>query len=346
MSGRTKIVGILVLVLCFGLINQHSQAAEEVIVSTWGGHQTYAHKTSYFDPFTAETGIRVTPTTMPLFGRVKAMMESGNIEWDVVDLESFSYFQGVKNGYYVPLDYSMIPTKGQKKRYLQKYGAPTSFYSVILAYRKQSYPKGGNPKNWKEFWDVKNFSGRRSLQNYPVGNLEFALLADGVPPEKIYPLDIDRAFRKLDEIKPHIAVWWEAFGQPAELLANGEIDLTSSFNGRINDIQNKEIQAGIVWNGGYVDVGYWSILKGARNVKNAMKFIAFSKRPINEALAANIIAYGPSGSEASKYIPPERARELPTYEKNWKVLIKLDQEWWAENLDKMLERWRSWMIGG
>lgn len=315
----------------------------EVVISTWGGKQTEAHTAAFFDPFLEVSGIKVVPATSPGYGEIKAMVESGNIQWDIVDLESFPYFAGVKEGWYEPIDYSLVDVSTMPQDWVQPYGVPTFVFGYIVGARAEAFPDGA-PQTWAEFWDVERFPGPRSLQNYPVGNLEFALLADGVKPEDLYPLDVDRAFRKLDEIKPYVKVWWESFAQPAQLLADGEVDLATAYNGRLVDLIEKGLDIELVWTTGFKSWGYWSILKGAPNKENAMKFLAFAARPEQQAAEAMNIAYGPPSPEAFQYIPEERAKMLPTHPDHADKMFTLDERWWADHLDPILERWRDWLL--
>ena len=125
---------------------------------------------------------------------------------------------------------------------------------------------------------MKKFPGPRSLRNHPVDNLEAALMADGVAKDKLYPIDVDRAFKKLDQIQPHINVWWTTGQQPAQLLVDKEVVLATGWNGRFYDLIRKEAPLAIEWNGGILKQGSWVVPKGAKDQYWAMKMLAADVR--------------------------------------------------------------------
>ena len=147
--------------------------------------------------------------------------------------------------------------------------------STNLAYRSDKFPNGG-PKTWAEFWDVKKFPGNRSMFNNAVRAAQFALVADGVPPDKIFPMDVDRAFKKLDQIKPHIKVWWTQGNQSQQLLRDGEVDMMVMWNARASELQQQGLPVELVWHGATITTTMWGIAKGAPNRKLAWEFLQFA----------------------------------------------------------------------
>ena len=153
-------------------------------------------------------------------------------------------------------------------------GIAQNILGTALCYRSDKYPSGG-PKSWADFWDVKKFPGARSLcLNDSPRTLIFALLADGVPRDQLYPLDIDRAFKKLDQIKPHIKVWWREGTQSQQLIRDGEVDMMSIWNARASELKQQGVPVEVVWNGAVRSTSTWGVLKGAPNRKLAWEFIA------------------------------------------------------------------------
>ncbi len=214
-----------------------------------------------------------------------------------------------------------------------------------MAYNKKTL-KGAKPaSSWADFWDVNNFSGPRALQDQGPFNLEFALLADGVPMDKLYPLDLDRAFKKMDKIKNNITVWWKNGAQQVQLLTSGEVNYSSAWNGRVNVAQSKGVPLEIVWNGGCMDLDWWCVPKGNPNKDLAMKFIDFALSAERQGeQAAKYIAYGPTNLNAFKYIPANRAKQLPSYPENLKKQFMHNADYWGKKLSKVTERWKTWMI--
>ena len=129
------------------------------------------------------------------------------------------------------------------------------------------------------------------MRNHPVDNLEAALMADGVTPEQLYPLDVDRAFKKLDTIHKHINVWWSTGQQPAQLLVDKEVVLATGWNGRFYDLIRKDAPLVQEWNGGILKQSSWVVPKGAKDQYWAMKCLAVMCDPKRQAANAEILGY-------------------------------------------------------
>ena len=203
------------------------------------------------------------------------------------------------------------------------------------------------PQSWADFWDTEKYPGQARLRRHPKYTLEFALMADGVPPDQVYemlrtPEGVDRAFAKLDEIKDDI-IWWEAGAQPPQLLASGEVVMTNAYNGRIS-AANKDDGRNfkIVWPGSIYAVDSWVILRGTPHKDAALKFIAFASQPEHQSKLPEAIAYGVTHKGAASEIDPEVLRDLPTAPENLKGAIELDTEFWVENVEPLTERFTAW----
>lgn len=322
-----------------------SAAAADFVINFSGGAAGEAVKKFYIEPFEKATGQKVFFVPGDLFAKVRAMVKSGNVEWDVAGTISLDeVLQGEEEGILEPLDYTVIDTRDILKEAVHPYGIAKAFYSTVLAYNSEKYPKGKHPQSWKDFWDVKAFPGIRSLQNSPFNNLEFALMADGVPKDKLYPLDVDRAFRSLDRIKPHIKVWWTAGAQPAQLLLDKEVDFASAWNGRIYALQKEGAKIGIEWNQGIVQFSCWVVPKGAKNKKLAMEFINFTHQPKLQAAYAEYVGYPSVNIKAFELIRPEFAPNLPTYPDNYRKQAVVDYKWWFKNKGRVQELWDAWIM--
>lgn len=318
--------------------------AKQLVICSWGGAYQEAQRKSMFEPFEKETGLKIVEASPTDYGKLKAMVLSGNVEWDLVDVGDRMVTAGAKDGLLEPIDYQTIDTRDVFPQVVQKYGLGTIYYSTILAYSTKKYPSGNHPKSWAEFWDVKRFPGPRTVRNNPIDNLEFALMADGVPMDKIYPLDVERAFKSMDRIKKQITVWWTTGAQPAQLLADGEVDLATAWNGRIATIIQQGAKAGIEWNQGKLQWDSWVIPKGSRNKDGAMKFIAFATQPKIQAAITKYIPYGPVNKKAFEVIDPKAAKDLPTHPENAKRQVMVDTIYWGENLTALAEKWNAWFI--
>ncbi len=166
-----------------------------------------------------------------MWPQIKAQAATGKPIWDVVDTPTSNCLRGGREGLLEKLDFAKLPNAAaMPEKYRTPYSVAYEFYSTVIGYNKKTLKK--TPQSWADFWNVKAFPGTRALRNDPQTVLEAALLADGVSRDKLYPLDVDRAFKKLQQIKPDITVWWTSGGQSAQLLHDGEVDMTMIWNGR------------------------------------------------------------------------------------------------------------------
>src|SRR2546428_6243235 len=170
---------------------------------------------------------------------------------------------------------------------------------------------------------------------------QFALVDDGVPPDKVFPMDVERAFRKLDQIKPHIKVWWTQGNQSQQLLRDGEVDMNVMWNARASELAQQGVPVELVWHGATITTTTWCVAKGAPNRKLAWEFLQFAVQAKPQADFANRLYYGPTNPEAFKFVQPDVARQLPTYTENAKVGIKPDTVWEAEHAAKIQESSRQ-----
>ena len=212
-------------------------AAEQITFVSQGGAYQQAQTVAILDPAAKKLGITINQDSIPdAWPQIKTQVGSGKPIWDVVDTPTGNCLRGGEQGLIEKLDFSKIPNgAAMPEAYRSPYSVSYEFYSSVLAYNQKTFPKDA-PNSWADFWDVKKFPGRRALRNHPFATLEAALMADGVAPDKLYPLDVDRAFKKLEEIKPHITVWWTSGAQSAQLLNDGEVDMEMAWNGRVSAV--------------------------------------------------------------------------------------------------------------
>jgi len=183
-----------------------------VYVNSYGGAWESSWRKAFFEPFTAQTGIAIKTVPGVSFAKLKAQVQTRNFEWDVINLGDVEYAQAVLEGLLEKVDKQAAKTDQLPPHMVREYGITSYSLGTNLVYRKDKFPNGG-PQSWADFWDVKKFPGNRCLYDRSFTCLAFALLADGVPADKLYPMDIDRAFRKMSEIKPHIKTWWREGSQ-------------------------------------------------------------------------------------------------------------------------------------
>lgn len=338
-----------------GLMAAPTAGAQEILtfVSFGGGYQD-AQREAIIKPFTEETGVIVNEASYGgELGKIKAMVTAGNVEWDIVDVEGGDAGVLCEAGLIEVIPDEFWEEVGGKDAFhpaaVQECAAGAIFWSTVFAYDANRIPPEKAAKTWADFWDVEKFPGARSLRRSPRSNLEFALMADGVPLDRIYdllrtPEGVDRAFRKLDEIKPHVKKWWEAGAQPPQLLADGEVAYATAYNGRIYDANVNEGQNfKIVWQGHNYTLDLYVIPKGSPNKELALKWIAFSLRPDRQAAMTDYISYGPVTMAAIPLINPKVLPHLPNAPENFKQALLVDEEFWVENREPLTERFEAWL---
>jgi len=314
-------------------------------VNTWGGSYTAAQDAAYYKPFTAATGIAIKTVTPVSYARIKAQVESGNYEFDLTSINSMLVLRGARAKLVEPIDWAIFKkgTLPDDAIVADGHGVAFAILGTNLCYRTDKFPNGG-PKSWADFWDVQKFPGPRSLcQSDSPRTCIYALLADGVPMDKLYPLDFDRAFKKLDQIKPHIKVWWREGNQSQQLLRDGEVDMMSMWNARGSELKQQGVPVEVVWNGAVRSPSTWCVLKGAPNRKLAWEFIQFVSGPKPQAEFNTRLYYGPTNPGAYALIPKDIAVQLPTYRANEAVSVKEDDTWEVDRIAKLEERFTQWL---
>lgn len=317
---------------------------KQIVVNASGGSMNTALRKAYFDAFEKDTGIRVVETSPVDLGKLKAMVGSGNVEWNLTEIGGQDGALVQRLGLVEKIDPKMVDRSAYPKEARSEYLFASSVYSTVLAYRTDVFAPGKQPKGWAEFWDVKRFPGPRTMRNHPVDNLEYALLADGVPADKLYPIDMDRAFKKLDEIKPHVNVWWTTGQQPAQLLLDKEVVLATGWNGRFYDLMKKGAPIAIDWTQGSLKQGTFVIPKGAKDPYWVNKMLAYMSDPKRQSIYANELGYPGLNLESIKYIDPQAAPHMPTHPENLSKQFWLSVAWWDDNLEKSMERWKQWLL--
>jgi putative spermidine/putrescine transport system substrate-binding protein len=323
----------------FVLKRRAAAQSETLYVNSWGGNWTDAETTAFYRPFTEATGINVRAVTPMSIAKSKLQVQRGSYDWDLASGGEMDLKQGELQGFLEPVDRSIVKPDGLSE--ISQFGVGYCSFSTLLTFRKDKFPTGG-PQSWADFWNVAKFPGTRGLEN-TYTNVTFALLADGVPKDKLFPLDLDRAYKKLDQIKPHIKVWWTQGAQSEQLAKDGELDMMSIWSGRGQILIDQGVPLQLVWNGGQNDFNYWFVLKGTPRAKLAWKFIAFAAQAKPNADFCNRLPYGPANQEAFKYIPPERARVMPTYPQNYAEQFRVNADYLGPRVGELKERWTRWL---
>ena len=351
-----------ILLIASLVVGVASSAEESITVVSWGGSYQEACQKGYFDSFEEATGIKINVTEYNGgIAQIRVQVESENVQWDVVDIEAQDYIIGCDEGLLEVLDDLELPDGPDGSTAEEDFFAgaitdcavATITWSTIIAYNASMF-ESDPPSSMKDFFDLEKYPGKRGIRRTPEVNLEFALIADGVPVDEVYDVlateeGIDRAFAKLDSIKNSIAVW-EAGAQPPQLLADKEVVMTTAYNGRIFNAQTVENQPFvIIWDGQVRDFGQWAIVAGTPNLENAKKFVEYAALSSSQAGVANRISYGPARHSAwdlvGKHIPTgiDMRPHMPTDPENSKNVLSNNAEWWSEHKEELTERFSAWL---
>lgn len=338
------------------VLSNMAMAQDSLTVVSWGGAFAKSQVEAYHKPFMAKTGVKlVSEDFSGGLAEIKAQVESGNITWDLVSLDKPDIVRGCAEGLLEPFNASLLSPGADGVPAEQDFvqgaihdcAVASIVVSNVLAYDETRF-SGKKPSTLEALFDLEQFPGRRALQKQPQGNLEWALMADGVAPDDVYKTletqeGRERAFRKLDTIKEH-TVWWATGAQPPQMLADGEVVLASAFNGRIHSaqkVENKPFK--IIWDH---QIGYmngWAIPKGSKNKKLATDFIVFAAETEQLAEQAKYIAYGPTRKSSAKLLTPEILDGLPTSPDNFKTAFIFDDTWWSDYADELNEEFNTWL---
>jgi len=340
---RRWIKGAAACALAPALLPRTSRAQNKMLlVNTWGGSFEEAQRLAYYGPFTEKHGVEIRPVSPMSFAKLKAQVQSRNYEWDVSSTGVVEFSLAMHEGLLEPIDLAALARADVPQNLILGNGVANMSLATVLTYRKDKFPNGG-PASWADFWDVKRFPGTRSLYDRSHTSLAFALLADGVALDRLYPLDIERGFRKLGEIKPHIKVWWKEGAQSQQLMRDGEVDIMGMWNARAQELIDRGVPLEIVWNGAENYMGFWFVPKGTPRAALAWEFIAFATQPERQAAFCSRLPYGPSDPRAFAHIAPEVARKMPTAPEHLRASFSPDAAWLVPNLARLRERWAQWM---
>jgi putative spermidine/putrescine transport system substrate-binding protein len=313
-----------------------------VYVNSYGGVWETSWKKAFFDPFTAQTGIQIKTVPGVSFAKLKAQVQTRNYEWDVINIGDVEYGQAVLEGLLEKVDPEAAKIRELPPNMVREYGITSYSLGTNIVYRKDRFPNGG-PQNWADFWDVQKFPGARCLYDRSFSCLAFATLADGVPAEKLYPMDIDRAFRKMSELKPHIRTWWRDGSQSQQLIRDGEVDMIAMWSARGVDLIEDKVPLELVWNGAEIYYANLLVPKGNPRAKLAWEFCNFVAQAKPQAEFAMLLPYGPANPDARALMTEARLKQTPAWPENEKVSFRHDAAWIAPKLAQIRERWTRWL---
>ncbi|MFJ8540241.1 extracellular solute-binding protein [Streptomyces sp. NPDC093591] len=324
------------------------KGGKTVVVRDSGGSYGAALQKAIYTPFTQETGISVKVLNLddaPLLAQIK----QGRPQCDLINNSMMSHTKYVKQDALEALDLDRIKSLKSAKipeNQITDHAVGSSFYGACMAYRTDAFG-GKKPESWADFWDTGAFQGGRSMCN-PDGDLpelEFALLADGVPMDKLYPLDVDRAFDVLTRLRGDIKKFWDSGPLPGVLLSRQEVTMSTVWDGRIADLQKQGVPVARQLNGMRRQFQGYAIAKGAANIDAAYKLMDFSLRAESQAALAKAFPSNPASAEAYTMLTNEERSQLAGAPEYYDKGFDTDIDWWLKNESAVTKRWLEWARG-
>lgn len=325
--------------------------AREFTVVGWGGAAQDAQRATYFDPFAKQQGINFKEDTyLGGWGQFQAMGQTGQAPWDVVQVETAEMIRGCEEGMFLKLDWSKLPPKDSFIPHATSdCGVGVITWGVMMAYDADRL-KGNAPTKLADFFDTKRWPGKRAMRAGPKINLELALMADGVQPDDVYkvlstPAGVDRAFAKLDTIKP-LVQWWKGGAQAQEWLASGDVQLAIAYSGRVAEAPKHGRNLKAAWDHAYYAIDSWVILAKSPYVDTAYKYISFASDAQRQAKNAEMLPYGPTRKGAEKLLPASVVAGVPVGANIKNALFGGSAEandFWVDRLEELTQRWDAWV---
>lgn len=360
--GQIKPLAVASLIALGTVATAH--AADTLTVVSWGGAYTQSQLKAYHNPYMAENS-DVKLNSEDYSGglaEVRAQNEAGNVTWDLVDVVMTDAITGCDEGLLEEIDHDAslakgadgsMPTDDFIEGSISDCFIPQIVYSTMFGYSTKAFPEDA-PQTIADVFDLEKFPGKRGLQKSPLYNLEWALMADGVPVDQVYEVlsteeGVDRAFAKLDTLKDQ-AVWWTAGAQPPQLLADGEVVIASAYNGRLfSAIAEEKQPIGMIWNGQALDLDGWVIPAGGKNKEAVYQFVAYATDTQRLADQAKYISYGPARKSSAPMVGKhadlgiDMGPHMPTNPDNMTDAFMTNFEFWADNKDALTERFNAWL---
>lgn len=309
-----------------------AQASRELVFANWGGPAVQAFTEAFGSPL-KDKGIKLSiDGSGPSAGKIRNMVESRHVVWDICDSGLGTTIELGKLGLLEPIDYGVVDKSKILPGYALQFGVAGYTFSSVIAY--DSSRLSSAPSTWADFWDVGRFPGKRLLNRNIQGVLEAALMADGVDPAKLYPIDMDRALRKIKQLKPHL-LYWNSAADSQRMLRDGEVTMGMIWSTRATQLA-AETKGRIAWtfNQGILQPGMYVVPKGSPNAAIAMQALATMQEPAGQLQIFRAMGYGPSNPAAAAQITAAEQRNNPTFRANLAVQVAMNPDWYGEYQSK------------
>jgi len=323
--------------------------SKRIVYATWGGTWEQAMREAWFDPFTKKTGIEVVTAPGNTYGKLKAMVEAGTPEWDVIEAQPDLAFLSERENLLDPLDFKMINTDEVMKGdgVVTPVSVPQVVYSGVLFHNKNTFTKENHPRSWADIWDVERFPGKRMLPTFEVstGAFDGAMLADGVTREELpkVPVDIDRVLKAFDRIRDHI-LWYNTNAQGEQYMMDGQAVMGTAGDGRIYSALKNGAPIDFDYNDSLLKYSIMAIPRGSANKDAAMEFLNYTLTLEAQAAIGMAYNYGPVCPRAFDLIPAERAKTLSGGPQQQGLFALHNERWWGENQQLAQSKFNAWRI--
>lgn len=320
-------------------------AGKTLTVCSWGGAIQDAQRKIIFYKFSEATGATIVEDTDPSPAKVKAAVDAGKMEVDVWDVDSDFVPRGIKANLFEKLDFNVVSKDGLIPNFVTDYSVPSEIAAICITWNTAKYSQDNHPKTWAEFFDINKYPGNRTLYSNPMSMLEAVLMADGVPMDKLYPLDVDRAFKFLDKYKSNITTFWDSGSQSVELVSGGDTPLGEVWAGRTITAKANGQPIDMDPNQAVLTGDSWVIGKGSKNVEMANDFIAFATSA--QVVANYAIEYpgnAPCNTKAYDLMTKDQVAKLASSPEKAKNQVYVDVDWWAANYDAVYQRFQEWKL--
>jgi putative spermidine/putrescine transport system substrate-binding protein len=315
---------------------------ESLTYVSWGGGYQEAQEAHMVQPWAEQNDFTIRSDGPTDYAKIKAQVESGNPTWDVVSLEPFWAIANC--GTLLEPIADQVDTSNLPEEATSECTVPVDIISYLMVYDTEKF--GDNPPtSWDDFFDTETYPGKRAIWNFAnSGAMEAALLADGVAPEDLYPLDVDRAMAKLNTIHDDIA-FYDTGAQSVQQLESGDVVMSIAWSGRALEAVRNGAPYAPVWNNALLLADSLSVVKGSDNVEEAINLINYATSPGAQEGFVEQYTYGVANSEAQPELDETAQNFLPSDPENAANGVWRDEQWWADNYDAMVERWTEWVAG-
>jgi putative spermidine/putrescine transport system substrate-binding protein len=320
-------------------------AGRELIVATPGDENSdylTAQVAAVFEPFQRLTGATLRTARTDL-DELRLQVDQAEVTWSVCDVPAEEVLPLANSGVTGEIDYSTVQAEDLFAPLVLSHGVGASLYATALAFQETAFTDGRLPRGWEDFWNISDFPGFRGFQESPIGTLEFALLANGVMLEELYPLDVDRAFVLLDEIVEEIVLWWRQGAQPTQMIAAGDLAMVAVWHDRILALKDAGATVQLIWDRSQINGDCWVVPNGAPEPELAMDFINFATRPEVCAAFARLFPFGPVHAGAYELLDSSLASTRPGGPEIVDQQFAIDLEWWFPNREPLVERFNEWL---